>query len=95
MRDADKRCVAETLTAIRAAKMLPAIVENPLKFKINIYFKQSGGCFKFRYLVMTAWSSDGVSFLIYGLMRRGASARPRKTFPAAIMDSQAVDPSVT
>jgi hypothetical protein len=32
MRDADKRWVAETLTAIRAAKMPPAIVENPLKF---------------------------------------------------------------
>ena len=46
-------------------------------------------------LVMTECNSDGVRFLMYGLMTSGASARPRKTFPAAIIDSHAVVPTVT
>jgi hypothetical protein len=36
-----------------------------------------------------------VRFLMYGRMTKGASASPRKTLPAAIIDSQAVVPTVT
>ena len=42
--------------------------------------------------VITAWISDLVILGIYGFISNGASVWPRKIFPAAFIDSQAVVP---